>query len=54
MKIGDVVRLKSGGPKLTVQSDVEVGTVACAWFDNGDIKTTRLKVDSLKIIEEEE
>jgi uncharacterized protein YodC (DUF2158 family) len=37
-KIGDVVQLKSGGPKMTVTwvtSATEKSTLlACAWFDN--------------------
>ena len=37
LKVGDVVRLKSGGPKMTVtqvgtDSITELLTVWCAWF----------------------
>jgi uncharacterized protein YodC (DUF2158 family) len=34
-KQGDVVRLKSGGPKLTVvaESGMEPGHMICVWFD---------------------
>jgi len=33
MKTGDVVRLKIGGPKMTVETCTEDGTrVACVWF----------------------
>lgn len=32
MQIGDIVRLKSGGPKMTVTA-VEAEQVSCAWFD---------------------
>jgi len=31
-KVGDVVRLKSGGPAMTVTSAKE-GRVFCAWFE---------------------
>lgn len=32
MQIGDIVRLKSGGPKMTVTA-VEDEQVSCTWFD---------------------
>ena len=32
-KAGDVVRLKSGGPKMTVVPDIGNGRVNCRWFD---------------------
>jgi uncharacterized protein YodC (DUF2158 family) len=36
-KPGDVVELKSGGPKMTVEEvDEEAGGVFCTWFDEGN------------------
>ena len=38
-KIGDVVKLKSGGPKMTVEdiSDVRsVKVILCSWFDKSN------------------
>ena len=33
-QVGDVVRLASGGPKMTVAGDGELkGTLWCIWFD---------------------
>ena len=36
-KIGDVVKLKSGGPNMTVEVIGEQG-VYCAWFDKSEKK----------------
>jgi uncharacterized protein YodC (DUF2158 family) len=37
-RAGDVVRLKSGGPRMTVDYiDVNTGTPACAWFWKGEV-----------------
>jgi uncharacterized protein YodC (DUF2158 family) len=33
-KRGDVVKLRTGGPRMTVQSDVKDGMVGCSWFDS--------------------
>lgn len=35
MKIGDIVKLKSGGYKMTVE-DVKEDDVHCVWFDKED------------------
>ena len=32
-KRGDVVVLKSGGPRMTVDSEQENGELWCVWFD---------------------
>jgi uncharacterized protein YodC (DUF2158 family) len=33
-KVGDVVRLKSGGPQMTVKEVRRDGKLACIWFDD--------------------
>jgi uncharacterized protein YodC (DUF2158 family) len=38
-KIGDVVRLKSGGPKMTVKLVGQHESVWCHWFDGPTIYT---------------
>lgn len=42
--IGDVVTLKSGGPKMTV-SEINGNEVTCTWFDAA---TTELKTHVFK------
>nr|WP_281722858.1 DUF2158 domain-containing protein [Nitrosomonas nitrosa] len=37
LKKGDVVRLKSGGPKMTIKF-IEGETVACVWFNEKNQK----------------
>ena len=32
-QIGEVVQLKSGGPKMTVSETNDAGMVMCTWFD---------------------
>lgn len=38
MKIGDVVRLKSGGPAMTIQVIESSGEAKCTWFWNGRVR----------------
>ena len=39
-KTGDVVRLKSGGPDMTVSDGAASGTYLCHWFNReGDVWT---------------
>ena len=47
---GDLVRLKSGGPLMTVDSlfeDWEAVTAECFWFEGTTIKRNRFKITSL-------
>ena len=38
-KPGDIVRLKSGGPQMTVESiDKKDGGLLCLWFDEGQLE----------------
>jgi uncharacterized protein YodC (DUF2158 family) len=34
---GDVVRLKSGGPKMTVSKVDDDGSLRCKWFDGSTL-----------------
>jgi uncharacterized protein YodC (DUF2158 family) len=47
LKVGDVVRLKSGGPKMTVESIG--GLIACMWFARGHAKHGFFDLDMLEL-----
>ncbi len=38
---GDTVRLKSGGPLMTI-TDIDGSAIACSWFDNARVQTVKL------------
>jgi uncharacterized protein YodC (DUF2158 family) len=48
-KKGDVVQLKSGGPKMTITNPRQTdGTVFCEWFDkDGDRQNGAFEPESL-------
>jgi uncharacterized protein YodC (DUF2158 family) len=52
-KAGDVVVLKSGGPKMTVEkigprnSTNPEEVVHCIWFENGHVNTDKFSFDIL-------
>lgn len=49
-KEGDVVRLKSGGPKMTVVDvDAARGVCACAWFAGNDVHRDDFRATALKL-----
>ena len=35
-QVGDVVRLKSGGPLMTVQQATYADNIMCTWFDENN------------------
>ncbi len=47
LKTGDVVKLKSGGPSMTVSAATEE-TIECAWFVDGTIQHSSFTPGSLK------
>ena len=54
-KVGDVVRLKSGGPKMTVKevttasvSGTEIVNVRCIWFHDNKVGVEVFQQDVLK------
>ena len=53
-KTGDVVRLKSGGPEMTVQNYVPGKTrVICTWFDDKGKHSDGFEEDQLEREEDE-
>jgi uncharacterized protein YodC (DUF2158 family) len=48
MKAGDVVRLKSGGPAMTIRF-VEGQEAYCDWFEKSDLKGSRFLLTSLEL-----
>lgn len=53
LKIGDVVKLKSGSPDMTVGQINIVGApdyVSCSWFDEGKIQKAKFHKDSLTLL----
>jgi uncharacterized protein YodC (DUF2158 family) len=45
-QVGDVVQLKSGGPKMTVDG-YEDGLVVCVWFEKTDRKSSPFREATL-------
>ena len=50
-EIGDVVQLRSGGPKMTVHGLVSDGDVVCQWFEGNEVHEESFPKDALKKIE---
>jgi uncharacterized protein YodC (DUF2158 family) len=52
-KPGDLVQLKSGGPKMTVQTE-DRGVVKCQWFAGTKLESGLFSPDSLRAADETE
>jgi uncharacterized protein YodC (DUF2158 family) len=54
-KVGDVVQLRSGGPRMTVQSiNASTKDVECTWFDGSERFKDMFQPEMLKIVGEED
>jgi len=56
LKVGDVVRLKSGGPVMTVTTvgdDYGTPMIWCMWFDQKGSQTGKFPPAALQIEEDE-
>jgi uncharacterized protein YodC (DUF2158 family) len=47
-KAGDTVKLKSGGPVMTVAGKSTIGQIICQWFDKDELKNGRFNAESLE------
>lgn len=55
MKVGDVVQLKSGGPKMVIQDDYGIDEkgqhwFTCEWFEDTKPKSADFLESSLKLV----
>jgi uncharacterized protein YodC (DUF2158 family) len=53
-EIGDVVQLRSGGPKMTVHGLVSDGDVVCQWFESNEVHQENFPKEALKKVEQDE
>ena len=51
-KAGDVVQLKSGGPKMTVRETDDDG-VFCQWFHNNRVQSAYFAPEQLNAVDPE-
>lgn len=53
-KVGDIVKLKSGGPDMTVEEwSAYYGSYECQWFAGKKLDTGRFKFESLELVKSE-
>jgi uncharacterized protein YodC (DUF2158 family) len=47
-KVGDVVRLKSGGPAMTVESTIGGSECMCMWFEGTTLRKKAFPTEALE------
>ena len=50
IKSGNVVKLKSGGPKMTVRNHHDGPLWVCSWFDGVELKEGYFSEEQLEIL----
>ena len=51
LKVGDVVKLKSGGPKMTIaNTKSNPAGILCTWFDEAEVKSSRFPAKALELV----
>lgn len=53
LRVGDIVRLASGSPKLTVEAVKDMGRVECVWFKDAEARRTTFVREMLLLDESE-
>jgi uncharacterized protein YodC (DUF2158 family) len=48
-KVGDLVRLKSGGPTMTVDDTDKFGDIECVWFAGKKLERDRFAPGTLEL-----
>ncbi len=48
LKVGDVVKLKSGGPHMTVVGVISKDLLMCNWFDGQTVKANHVPHEALE------
>ena len=49
ISVGDVVRIKSGGPTMTVEGiDLKTRRASCRWFDGLRVRASTFAVEALE------
>ncbi len=52
LKVGDVVQLKSGGPRMTVVcTKSNPAGASCTWFDQAEAKSSRFPLGTLEPVQ---
>jgi uncharacterized protein YodC (DUF2158 family) len=51
-EIGDVVQLRSGGPKMTVHGVISDGDIVCQWFESDEVHEENFPNEALKKVEQ--
>ena len=47
-KVGDVVKLKSGGPEMTIEGIVYDENVTCSWFDGCKLRSGSFNIRAIQ------
>ncbi|RDC71925.1 DUF2158 domain-containing protein [Rhodovulum sp. 12E13] len=50
LRVGDIVRLRSGGPDMTVEGLRSGGLVDCVWFDEGSRQAAAFHFATLLVV----